>query len=142
MKRQNNDGTSSAEVGGRRGGKAADQGEHHTSNTRPTQSGERVSHGLAGVRRAAKARKTEKFTALLHHVTVGLLRDSFYALKREAAPGVDGITSKEYEAGPENRIGGLHGRIHRGAYQALSSRRVYIPRSYPAPTNEEDPVKE
>src|SRR4029077_9001343 len=69
------------------------------SNTSPTQSGKRVSQGLRGVRQAAKARKQERFTALLHHVTVDLLRDSFYALKRKAAPGVDGVTWQEYEAG-------------------------------------------
>jgi group II intron reverse transcriptase/maturase len=88
-----------------------------------------VSQGLAGVRRAAKARKGEKFTALLHHVTIGLLRDSFYALKREAAPGVDGVTWKEYEAGEEDRLKDLHKRIHRGAYRAQPSRRVYIPKA-------------
>ena len=78
----------------------------HQSITQPTQGGERVSQGLAGVRRAARARKGEKFTALLHHVTTGLLRDSFYALKREAAPGIDGVTWKEYEAGPHTKSGG------------------------------------
>ena len=101
----------------------------HQSITQPTQGGERVSQGLAGVRRAARARKGEKFTALLHHVTTGLLRDSFYALKREAAPGIDGVTWKEYEAGAEDRLKDLHSRIHRGAYRAQSSRRVYIPKA-------------
>jgi retron-type reverse transcriptase len=99
------------------------------SNTSPTQSGERVSQGLSGVRQAAKERRQERFTALLHHMTVGLLRDSFYALKRQAAPGVDGVTWKEYEAGLEGRIGDLHNRAHRGAYQAQPSRRVYIPKA-------------
>jgi len=101
----------------------------HQSITQPTQGGERVSQGLAGVRRAARARKGEKFTALLHHVTTGLLRDSFYALKREAAPGIDGVTWKEYEAGEEDRLKDLHSRIHRGAYRAQPSRRVYIPKA-------------
>ncbi len=101
----------------------------HQSITQPTQGGERVSQGLAGVRRAARARKGEKFTAVLHHVTTGLLRDSFYALKREAAPGIDGVTWKEYEAGAEDRLKDLHSRIHRGAYRAQPSRRVYIPKA-------------
>ena len=61
------------------------------SYTSPTQSGERVSQGLSGVRQAAKARKQVRFTALLHHVTVDLLRDSFYALQRKGAPGVDKV---------------------------------------------------
>jgi group II intron reverse transcriptase/maturase len=59
---------------------------------------------------------------------VNLLRDSFYALKRQAAPGVDGVTWKEYEVGLEGRLADLHSRIHRGAYRARASRRVYIPK--------------
>src|ERR1017187_9268214 len=95
-------------------------------NTHPTQSGERVSQGLAGVRKAARNNKEMKFTALLHHVTVDLLRESFYSLKRKAAPGVDGVTWQEYEVGVEDRLVDLHGRVHRGAYRAQPSRRVYI----------------
>src|SRR6516225_5368466 len=97
-------------------------------STHSTQSEVRVSQGLAGVRRAARERKERKFTALLHHLTVGLLRDSFYALKRRAAPGVDGITWQEYEAGLEGRLSDLHSQVHRGAYRAQPSRRVYIPK--------------
>ena len=100
----------------------------HQPSTPSTQSEIRVSQGLAGVRKAAKERKGMKFTALLHHLTVGLLRDSFYALKRGAAPGVDGITWRGYEAGLEDRLVDLHSRVHRGAYQARPSRRVYIPK--------------
>jgi len=100
----------------------------HQPSTSSTQSEIRVSQGLAGVRRAAKERKGMKFTALLHHVTVGLLRESFYALKRRAAPGVDGVTWQGYETGLEGRLVDLHRRVHRGAYQALPSRRVYIPK--------------
>jgi hypothetical protein len=101
------------------------------SNTSPTQSGERVSRGLSGVRQAARERKQERFTALLHHLTAGLLRDSFYALKRQAAPGVDGVTWKEYETGLEARIIDLHNRVHRGAYQAQPSRRSIFRRQRP-----------
>ena len=96
------------------------------SNTHPTQSGKGVSQGLAGVRKAAREHKEMKFTALLHHLTVDLLRDSFYSLKKKAAPGVDGVTWQEYESGVENRLVDLHGRVHRGAYRALPSRRVYL----------------
>lgn len=96
------------------------------SNTSPTPSGKRVSQGLGGVRRTAKERRQEKFTALLHHLSVDLLRDSFYALKRQAAPGVDGVTWREYEAGLEGRLVDLHSRVHRGTYRAQPSRRVYI----------------
>jgi RNA-directed DNA polymerase len=97
--------------------------------TYPTLSGNRVSAGLAGVRRAAKERKQEQFTALLHHLTPALLKDSFYVLKRQAAPGVDGVKWKEYEEGLEDRIQDLHSRVHRGAWRAQPSRRVYIPKA-------------
>jgi len=99
------------------------------SNTSPTQSGERVSQGLSGVRQVARERKQERFTALLHHLTVELLRENYYALKRNAAPGVDGLTWSEYEHGLEDRLKDLHGRVHRGAYRAQPSRRVYIPKA-------------
>src|ERR1035437_122740 len=88
----------------------------HQSSTHSTQSGARVSQGLAGVRMAARESKKLKFTALLHHLTVALLGESFYALKRKAAPGVDGVTWQEYETGLENRLVDLHRRVHRGAY--------------------------
>jgi RNA-directed DNA polymerase len=98
------------------------------SHRSPTQGGERLSQGLSGVRQAARERKQEKFTALLHHVTTDLLRQSFHALKRNAAAGVDGVTWKEYENGLEERIAELKDRVHRGAYRAQPSRRVYIPK--------------
>jgi group II intron reverse transcriptase/maturase len=82
-----------------------------------------------GVRKAAKEHKEMKFTALLHHLTVDLLQESFYALKRKAAPGVDGTTWQEYEAGLEGRLIDLHSRVHRGAYRAKPSRRAYIPKA-------------
>ena len=99
------------------------------SHMPPTQSGKRMSQGLCGVRKAATERKQERFTALLHHVTVDLLRDSFYALQRRAAPGVDGVTWREYEAGLEDRLADLHNQVHRRAYRAQPSRRVYIPKA-------------
>jgi len=99
------------------------------SHTLPTQSGERVSQGLSGVREVARERRKERFTALLHHVSVALLRDSFYALQRNAAPGIDGVKWKEYEAGLDDRLADLHRRIHGGVYRAQASRRVYIPKA-------------
>ncbi|HXY07188.1 MAG TPA: group II intron reverse transcriptase/maturase [Terriglobales bacterium] len=95
----------------------------------PAQNGKHMSQGLHGVRKAARERKQERFTSLLHHLTVGLLRDSFYALKRQASPGVDGVTWQEYETGLEVRLVELHSRVHRGAYRAQPSRRVYIPKA-------------
>lgn len=99
------------------------------AHTPPTQSGERVSQGLDGVRQTARERKQEKFTALLHHVTADLLRASYYSLKKQAAPGVDGVRWQEYEDGLAGRLADLHGRVHRGAYRAQPSRRVYIPKA-------------
>jgi len=87
-----------------------------------------VSQGLERVRQAARQRKKEKFTALLHHVTTDLLREAFYALKRKAAPGVDGLTWQDYEAELEDHLQDLHARVHRGAYRALPVRRRYIPK--------------
>lgn len=89
---------------------------------------ESVPPGLERVRQAAKARKKEKFTALLHHVTVDLLREAFHALKRNAAPGVEGLTWQEYEAALEDHRQDLHARVHRGAYRALPVRRRYLPK--------------
>lgn len=97
-------------------------------NTQPTQSGERVSQGLQGVRQRAKENKQERFTALLHHVTPQLLEESYYAMKRKAAPGVDGMTWQEYGTGLTERLSELHSRVHRGAYRAQPSRRIYIPK--------------
>jgi RNA-directed DNA polymerase len=122
----NKEGQPSAEVGE---GRAQTQENIVQSRMRPTQSGKRMSQGLRGVRQAASERKQERFTALLHHLSVRLLRDSFYALKRQASPGVDGVTWQEYEAGLEDRLIDLHSRVHRGAYQARPSRRVYIPKA-------------
>ncbi len=102
-------------------------------NTRQTAASQMQSWGnaLAGlqrVREAAKRDKRLRFTALLHHVSVALLTNSFYALKREAAPGVDGVTWQEYETDLDKRLEDLHSRVHRGTYRALPSKRAYIPK--------------
>src|SRR6267143_12994 len=94
-----------------------------------TQSWVNASSGLLGVREAAKQEGKTRFTALLHHVTVALLLDSFYALKRDAAPGVDGVTWKEYETDLDKRLQDLHSRVHRGTYRAQPSKRTYIPKA-------------
>ncbi len=99
------------------------------SHMHPTQSGTRMSQGLRGVRQVAKERRQERFTALLHHLSVATLRESFYTLRRKASPGVDGVTWQEYETGLEDRLIDLHTRVQRGAYRAQPSRRVYIPKA-------------
>ena len=123
MKLPNKEAQAPAEVAEGRARTKENTSQSHTS---PAQDGRGVSQGLAGVRKAAKERKQERFTTLLHHLTTGLLRHSYYALKRNAAPGVDGVRWQEYEEGLENRLLDLKDRIHRGAYRAQPSRRVYI----------------
>ena len=86
------------------------------------------SRGLLGVREAARKDKKLKFTSLLHHITPELLRASFFELKKQAAPGVDGETWRDYAIDFERRIDDLYGRIHRGAYRAKPSKRTYIPK--------------
>jgi RNA-directed DNA polymerase len=111
-------------------GSCSTKGNTEEAHTCRTQGREHVSQGLGGVREAARRDKKQKFTALLHHVTVGLLRDSYYSLKKQAAPGVDGVTWQQYGEGVEERLQDLHNRVHRGAYRAQPSRRIYI---YPKP---------
>ena len=84
---------------------------------------------LRAGRQAARDRKTERFTSLLHHIDADLLKMSFLAIKRDAAPGVDGVTWKDYAADLDRNLTDLHGRVQRGAYRALPSRRVYIPKA-------------
>jgi group II intron reverse transcriptase/maturase len=84
------------------------------------------SRGLFGVREAARRDKKLKFTSLLHHITIDLLRASFFDLKKLAAPGIDEETWQDYAKDFEQRIEDLHGRIHRGAYRAKPSKRAYI----------------
>src|SRR6266480_5962640 len=83
----------------------------------------------SSLRQVARQRKKERFTLLFHHISVELLRVAFFALKRDAAPGVDGLTWQDYEADLDRKIEDLHARVHRGAYRALPSRRHYIPKA-------------
>lgn len=108
--------------------RAGTKGNAEQSRTQRTQRRASVSQGLDRVRHAARQRQKEKFTALLHHVTVGLLRDAFLALKRRAAPGVDGVTWQDYEADLEDNLQDLHARVHRGTYRAQPVRRRFIPK--------------
>ena len=85
-------------------------------------------HALERIRKVARERKKEKFISLFHHISVELLEEAFYELKADAAPGVDRLTWKDYEANLERNLEDLHDRVHRGAYRALPSRRVYIPK--------------
>jgi retron-type reverse transcriptase len=104
------------------------KGNASQQSTRRAQSRVSVSQALERIRRVARERKKEKFTSLLHHISIDLLDEAFFELKENAAPGVDGLTWKDYEQNLERNLEDLHARVHRGAYRALPSRRTYIPK--------------
>ena len=106
--------------------RAEAEGNASQQSTCRAQDRESVSQALERIRQAARQRKKEKFTALYHHLTIDLLEEAFDQLKKDAAAGVDGLTWKEYDANLKHNLEDLHARLHRGAYRALPSRRVYI----------------
>src|SRR6476660_9995215 len=108
--------------------RAGTKGNADQQSTRRAQDRASVSQALERVRQAARQRKKERFTSLLHHVDLAMLRTAFYAMKRDAAPGVDGITWETYEQDLDRRIETLHERVQAGTYRALPSRRSYIPK--------------
>ena len=108
--------------------KTETKGNAGQQSTRRAQDRESVSQALERVRKVATQRRKEKFTVLLHHVDPAMLRMAFYAIKRDAAPGVDGMTWQTYEQDLDHRIEDLYARIHAGAYRAQPSRRSYIPK--------------
>ena len=109
--------------------RAETKGTADQQSTLRTQSRDRVSQALTRVRQVARQRKKEQFTTLHHHINVDTLQTAFYALRRRAAAGVDGVTWEDYEADLEPRLEDLHRRVHRGAYRPQPSRRTYIPKA-------------
>ena len=109
--------------------RAGTKGNTEQPRTRRTQSRCSVSQRLGRVRNAARQRKKEKFTALLHHIDFDLLLESFLALKRTAAAGVDKVTWEDYDMQIQENIQDLHKRVQSGAYRALPVRRVFIPKA-------------
>ena len=110
-------------------GRGAAEGNTRKPPAPRTQSRTGASMGLDGVREVARRDRRARFTALLHHITPSLLVESFYALRRNVAPGVDGVTWREYEEILDTRVPELHREIHTGTYRAQPSRRVYIPKA-------------
>jgi RNA-directed DNA polymerase len=88
-----------------------------------------VTQAQARIRGAVTRNKKEKLTALLHHVSIDVLRWAFFNLKKRAAPGADGLTWADYAADLDRNLTDLHARVHSGAYRALPSRRKYIPKA-------------
>jgi len=118
------------------------KGNANQQSTRRAQDRESVSQALERVRLAARRGEKEKFTSLLHHVDPEMLRTSFYALKRNAAPGVDGMTWDTYEQGLDRRIEDLHARVQSGAYGALPSRRsIFRRKTAPSARSRSPPLK-
>src|SRR5262245_17420312 len=108
--------------------RAETEGNADQQSTCRAQSRISVSQALERIRKVARERKKERFTALFHHISVDLLEEAFYELKEDAAPGVDRLAWTDYEADLECKLEDLHDRVQRGAYRALPSRRVYIPK--------------
>jgi hypothetical protein len=125
MKLANKAGQLVAEPVERRAGTKGNAGQQSTCRT---QSRAGVSHELERIRKVARERKKDRFTALFHHIGVDRLKEAFHELKKDAAPGVDRLIWSDYEADLERNLGDLHDRVQRGAYRALPSRRVYIPK--------------
>ena len=108
--------------------RAATKGNANQQSTSRTPSRTSVTQALERIRRTARERKKERFTALLHHINPELLEAEFFALKKHAAPGVDGMTWRDYEQNLKINLEELHARVHRGAYRPQPSRRVHIPK--------------
>ena len=97
-------------------------------NRNQTQSWANTMLGLTRVRENAITDKKQSFTSLMHHLTPGLLSNSFNQLKRNAAKGVDGIGWHDYQKEQEHRLPDLHMRIQQGSYRPKPSRKIYIPK--------------
>src|ERR1051326_6414387 len=106
--------------------RAGSEGNASQPSTLRTPSRASVTEGLERIRRTAKERKKERFTALLHHISPELLAEAFGDLKADATAGVDGLTWRAYEQNLEGNLADLHARVHRGAYRPLPSRRACI----------------
>jgi RNA-directed DNA polymerase len=126
-KKPSNNGASPAEMVEGRG--EAKGNAEQTTASRTLSRSSCASMGLQRVREAARRNRRLRFSALLHHITPQLLADSFYSLQRNAAAGVDGVRWREYEEILAQRVPVLHRMIHTGAYRAIPSRRVYIPKA-------------
>jgi group II intron reverse transcriptase/maturase len=126
MKPTNNAAAAAAELVERRAGTKGNAGRQSTLRAQDRAG---VTQALERIRQAARHNKKERFTTLLHHINPETLRLAFDALKKDAAPGVDGVTWSDYEVDLERKLKVLHDRVHRGAYRPQPSRRVYIPKA-------------
>ena len=125
-KRPNKEGLPSAEVVEGRTSPKGNGGETAAARTLRRDT---ASNGLIAVRRAARQSKSVRFTALLHHITIDLLEQSYLSLERDSAPGIDGVTWQAYGENLEEKLKDLHDHVHRGSYRARPARRTYIPKA-------------
>jgi RNA-directed DNA polymerase len=103
------------------------KGKPPRQNTNRAQDREVVQSALGRIRQAAVKERKVKFTSLMHHIyNLSTLREAYYGLKRDAAPGVDGETWRQYGENLESNLTDLSGRLRRGAYRAKPVRRVFI----------------
>ena len=125
-KRSNKEDLSSAEIVE---GRASPKGNGGQATAVRTPSRGIASSRLEAVRQAARQSRDVRFTALLHHITIDLLKQSYAALQRDAAPGIDGVTWRAYGENLEAKLTVLHERIHKGSYRARPAKRSYIPKA-------------
>jgi hypothetical protein len=125
-KRPNKEGSSSAEAVEGRTWPKGNGGETAAARTLRRDT---ASNGLIAVRRAARQSKSLRFTALLHHITIDLLKRSYLSLERDSAPGIDDVTWQAYGENLEEKLEDLHDKVHRGSYRARPVRRTYIPKA-------------
>src|SRR5438445_7712130 len=125
-KRPNKEGLPSAEAVE---GRATPKGNGDEPAAARTLRRDNASNGLIAVRQAARQSKSVRFTALLHHITVDLLKRSYLSLERDSAPGIDGVTWQSYGENLEEKLEDLHDKVHRGSYRARPARRTYIPKA-------------
>jgi RNA-directed DNA polymerase len=130
MKQPNKEGSPSAEAVE---GRTSPEGNGGKTAAARTLRRDTASNGLVAVRRAARQSKSVRFTALLHHITVDLLKQSYLALERDSAPGIDGVTWQAYGGNLEEKLTDLHERVHKGSYRARPARRTYIPKADGSP---------
>ena len=126
MKRSNNGSLLPAEIVE---GRASPKGNGGQTAAARTLRRDTASNGLAAVRQAARQSKSVRFTALLHHITIDLLKQSYFSLERDSAAGIDGVTWQAYGKNLEEKLKELHDKVHRGSYRARPARRTYIPKA-------------
>ncbi len=109
-------------------GRTEAKGKSAARNASSTQGGEDATTYLQRIGKRAKEETKEKFTNLLSHVKVPLLREAHKSLRKDAAPGIDEETWAEYAERIDERLLDLQDRIQRGSYHAQPVRRVHIPK--------------